>query len=216
MMNKIENLGDGFNLEKFLEARKKTKKVVDEVSSRVFLGMTEEDGHKLIDEILDKYGASNKWHPSKFRIGKNTTKAFREQSEQVKLRKDDIYFIDIGPVFDGHEGDYGETFVFGKSEEYLNIILACKKIFIQTAKACREEDLTGIELYEYASLFSKELGYELNLKMAGHRLGDFPHALHFKGKLKEVNVIPKEHLWVLEILIKHPHRDFGAFYEDLI
>lgn len=52
--------------------------------------------------------------------------------------------------------------------------------------------------------------------MNGHRLGDFPHAVYFKGKLGEIDIIPKEKLWVLEILIRHPRKNFGAFFEDLI
>lgn len=147
----------------------------------------------------------------------NTLKSFRERSEEnIKLKKNDIFFIDIGPVFEGHEGDYGETFVTGRGEDHLEIKRCCERVFKETAKACREDELTGIELYRFAEACSQRYGYELNLKMSGHRLGDFPHAVNFKGKLGEVNITPKENLWVLEILIKHPQKSFGAFFEDII
>ncbi len=215
-MKDIEGVGVNFDFEKYLEARIKTKKVVEEVSSKAFLGMSEEDGHKLVDETLNKYGANKKWHPTKFRIGKNTTKAFRELSEPVKLQENDIYFIDIGPVFDNHEGDYGQTFVFGENDEYSKVISACEEVFERTARVCMEKNLTGFDLYTYAEKTANEFGYELNLKMNGHRLGDFPHAVYFKGKLGEIDFSPKKNLWILEILIKHPKHNFGAFFEDLI
>ena len=47
-------------------------------------------------------------------------------------------------------------------------------------------------------------------------LGDFPHALFYKGQLSEFKKMPVENLWVLEILIKHPEKEFGAFIEDIL
>jgi Xaa-Pro aminopeptidase len=215
-LSHIEGLGDKFRIESFLLAQEKTKACVLEISSKVFLGMTEEQGHELIDKVLEKSGASGKWHPHKFRIGTNTTKAFREISEPTTLKENDIFFIDIGPVFDEHEGDYGQTFVFGENEKYSKIIKACDEVFRSSANICKSEKLSGIDLYKYAQDKAQQLGYELNLKMNGHRLGDFPHALFFKGSLGDVDICPSENRWVLEILIRHPKEEFGAFFEDLI
>ena len=215
-MRHIEGVGPHFDSEKYQQARRKTISVVKEVSSNVFLGMSEEEGAKLVEETLKKYGAEKKWHPTKFRIGKNTTKSFKEKSYPVSLQENDLYYIDIGPVFNGHEGDYGETFIFGKNKDYERIILASKEIFHKTAKAFKERNLTGRDLYQYAFSLSHQYGYELIPTMKGHRLGDFPHGLFYKGGLSECDFSPKENLWILEILIKHPKQQFGAFYEDLI
>ena len=78
-MRHIEGVGPHFDFEKYQQARRKTISVVKEVSSNVFLGMSEEEGAKLVEETLKKYGAEKKWHPTKFRIGKNTTKSFKEK-----------------------------------------------------------------------------------------------------------------------------------------
>lgn len=216
-MDQTEEVGEKFNLKKLLRAREKSILAVHDVASQVFEGMAEKDGIELIDKVLKKHGTDRKWHPNKFRIGKNTVKPFREKSqEEVILQKNDIFFIDIGPIFDDHEGDFGKTFVFGESSEYERVIKACEYVFQKTAMAYKSSGLTGAELYDHAAEVTNELGYSLNLKMSGHRLGDFPHSLYFKGKLGDVAIAPKENLWVLEILIRHPQKDYGAFYEDLI
>jgi hypothetical protein len=56
----------------------------------------------------------------------------------------------------------------------------------------------------------------LNLGAPGHRLGDFPHAVHKAGKLAVAEFQPSSGLWVLEIQIRHPELPIGAFYEDLL
>ena len=76
--------------------------------------------------------------------------------------------------------------------------------------------LTGPALYDYAGARAKELGWELNLDLSGHRLGDFPHEAHYDGSLAEADIRPNPNLWVLEMAIRHPTRPFGAFYEDLL
>ena len=48
------------------------------------------------------------------RFGSNTTKNFDDPSEPgVVLGENDIFFIDIGPIFDGCEGDAGDTVAVG-------------------------------------------------------------------------------------------------------
>lgn len=212
-----ESVGKHFSIDKLLEARQKTKAVVRETALRVETGMTEEDGLNLIDKMLDKYGSENKWHPNRFRIGPNTTKSFREESEPgITLGENDLFFIDIGPVFENHEGDFGETFIHGRLLEYSKISEASKTIFKKTSEAWKMKALNGQDLYAFAKEKALKMGYELIPKMKGHRLSEFPHALHFKGGLSEIETHPTAQLWILEILIRHPTENFGAFYEDLL
>lgn len=206
-----------FNLEKFYEAKRKTKEVVQIVASKVETGMSEKDGVTLINTILKDYSCEKFWHPHKFRIGRNTTKAFREVSEEnIQMKQNDIFFIDIGPVFENHEGDYGETFIHGNKIEYSDIIQASKNIFNATKDKWKTENLSGQKLYDFATKATAPYGYTLNPQMKGHYLSDFPHALHCKSKLAEVAEYPQPNLWVLEILITDPSNEFGAFFEDLL
>ena len=54
------------------------------------------------------------------------------------------------------------------------------------------------------------------MSMNGHRLGDFPHALHYKGKLSDFSEAPFPNLWVLEIHLIDEKINRGAFFEDIL
>jgi len=213
----MENVGNDFCLDSYLDAREKTIDAVRKVSALIKPGMNEAHAMTLIEDTLANLGAERLWHPSKVRFGLNTMKSFREKSEEgILLKEDDIFFLDIGPVFDGHEADYGETFVVGKKEEHYKIARDAKVLFQETREAWQRKKFTGVELYEYADKMASEMGYNLNLKMEGHRLSDFPHALHYKGGLKSADIVPIENLWVLEIHICSKDGEFGAFFEDIL
>ncbi len=218
MINKeIENTGNSFNLQKYFEVRSKTLDLINTIPNKFYVGMNEAQGIKIIKDELNKIGTSKLWHPTKFRIGKNTLKSFREKSDEgITLEENDIFFIDIGPVFESHEADLGRTFKFGSSSQHQKIIDASREIFLNVKNFWKSENISGARLYNYAEKISKELGYTLNLNMKGHRLGDFPHALHYKGSLESINFKPIENLWVLEILIKNSENTFGAFFEDIL
>ncbi len=213
----MEKVGKEFCLDSYLDAREKAIDAVRKVASLIKAGMNESHAIELIENTLANLGAQKLWHPSKVRFGKNTVKSFREKSDpQVILKDEDIYFLDIGPVFDGHEADYGETFIVGDNEDHYKTARDAKDLFQETREAWQRQKLTGVELYDFADKRANEMGYELNLKMQGHRLSDFPHALHYKGGLKSADLVPVENLWVLEIHIRSKIGEYGAFFEDIL
>ena len=216
-MKDPQGVGQKFNLETYLAARKVARRVAFLFASHVEEGMTEDEGLEILDQLLKKNGVEKKWHPSKFRIGKNTVKSFKEKSDpDVKLQEQDIFFLDIGPIIDGHEADYGQTFTVGQNHEYAHAQKTSKLIFDQLAGEWKTNKLSGKALYERASELAQKHGYVLNENMAGHRLGDLPHALHYRGKLSDFESVPLENLWVLEVHIRHPEKEFGAFFEDIL
>lgn len=178
--------------------------------------MSEADAIILLNQELDLTGIEKFWHPTKFRMNGNTVKNFRDSSDPVVLENKDLFFIDIGPVFFNHEGDYGETFVVGTDPELIKLKDASKKIFSETQAAWKKENLSGVELYKFANALAQKLNLKLNYNMYGHRLGDFPHALHYKGKLGTLEKSPLPHLWVLEIHVINEAINRGAFFEDIL
>lgn len=190
---------------------------MNEAFTLCYEGMSEEDGHKILDELMIKYAVEKKWHPSKFRIGINTTKSFKDKSEEmVTLKKGDLLFIDIGPVINDHEGDFGKTFSFGASEEKSAIISDLEIIFTKVKEKWKVDKVSGVELYNYAKQIVEDFGYSLNERMKGHRIGDFPHHLYYRGGLNEFEECPVEGLWILELHILSSANTYGAFYEDLL
>ena len=79
-----------------------------------------------------------------------------------------------------------------------------------------EAGVNGEELYTFLESEASKLGYELDPKMKGHRLGDFPHHVHFRGNLTEQDKKPIENLWVLEVHLLDKENNVGAFFEDIL
>lgn len=206
-----------FNLETYMEARKVAKRIALLFAAQVDVGINEEQGLKILDELFLAQGVEKKWHPHKFRIGSDTTKVFRDKSDQsLTLKENDIYFVDIGPVVNGHEADFAQTFTVGQNPEYSQIQRHSKVIFDECQAYWQSEKPTGEELYAFADSRAKNYGYVLKNQEGGHRLGDFPHALYYKGRLSNFDKIPLENVWVLEIHLNNTKETFGAFYEDIL
>ncbi|EQC50059.1 metallopeptidase family M24 [Bacteriovorax sp. DB6_IX] len=180
--------------------------------------MSEEDGHAILERLMKKYHVEKKWHPSKFRIGINTIKSFKDKSEdKIILNNGDLIFIDIGPVYLQHEGDFGKTFLFGEdNSERGQIIKDLEYIFEKVSSKWKEEKLNGVDLYRYARELTESLGHQLNERMTGHRVGDFPHHVYYRGGLNEFEEYPVKDLWILELHILSKCGTYGAFYEDLL
>lgn len=211
-----ENCGSNFNLDEYYQARAKAIAAVQASAKQIFAGMTEVQAISILHRELELSGIEKFWHPTKFRLGLNTTKNFRDPSEEVVLLKEDLFFIDIGPVFFNHEADYGETFTLGSDPLMIQLKEAAKNIFYATQSAWKTHQLSGIELYQFAEKEAIKYNLKLNSHMYGHRLGDFPHALHYKGKLGTFDKSPAPHLWVLEIHLIDERINRGAFFEDIL
>lgn len=214
-MDAAEQLGENFELSRYLHARSVSRDLVTEIGHQLVSGMSEQEAHELAQDVFRQRGITKFWHPTKIRFGKNTLCTFREESDPaVKLVLGDVYYIDIGPVVEGHEGDYGETFVCGSGSDPL--ISASRELFRFTQEHWRHDRLTGAELYDLASGRAREMELELDRRSAGHRCGDFPHALFHKGKLQDFEATPSAGLWVLEIHVVDPKRERAAFFEDIL
>lgn len=218
MKNNLHQTRDFFNLTEFLQARDKTIKLIDLTVSKLEEGMKEPDCIALLEQLMKDFGVEKKWHPTKFRIGSDTLKSFSEKStELAPLKDNEIFFIDIGPVWENYEGDYGQTFIFNQTEsKFTDLALKAQQVFNHTKDQWVENNLSGMELYRSAEKFSESIGVELNMNMGGHRLGDFPHHLFYRGDLADIDVAPVDNLWVLEILIADQELNRGAFFEDIL
>lgn len=212
----IQDFGEKFDRTKLYLARDIARNITYELSSLIKPGMREEDAHAIYKELCKKYPVEKQWHPAKLRFGPNTLKSFKELSDPYVLQEEDLYFIDIGPVIEGHEADYGETFVLGNNFDHKQIAAASKTIFDEVSKVWREKRITGPELYAYAEERARIHGNILDRESDGHRIGDFPHHVFFRGGLPETNEIPLPDAWILEIHLAHPSGKFGAFFEDLL
>ena len=213
-----EAIGANYSLDAMRAAQAQTWRVLEAIAAAITPGMRESEAMALGEDILAHHGMELDWHPLVIRFGPNTLKIFSEKNDgDLVLGEDDIFFIDMGPVFLGHEGDAGATFVTGHDAEMAACAKAAKTLFERVRKIWHDGDVGGIALYEAAAHEAEKLGWELNLEIKGHRVSDYPHrALPPGGQLGTLDHTPAAGLWVLEIQIRHPTRPFGAFYEDLL
>lgn len=212
----IQDFGEKFDLKKFYHAREIARDMAYELASKIKPGMAEDDAHELYQKICVKHGVEKNWHPAKLRFGPNTLKTFKEVSDPYTLQDEDIFYVDIGPVVDGHEADYGETFTIGSNFEHRHVADTSKKLFDEVSAYWNQTKTRGPALYHWASARAKEYGYHLNMGSDGHRIGDFPHHVFFKGAIIETDEELLPNAWILEIQLDHPKLKFGAFYEDIL
>ncbi|UFS71910.1 aminopeptidase P family protein [Geomonas sp. RF6] len=213
----LEGTRADFSVQLMLEARAKAKEAVHRIAAKVHPGMAEEYANTVVAETLQEMGSSKNFHKAYIRFGTNTTKTFGAESDPgVVLGEDDIFFIDVGPVFGEYEGDAGDTFVTGNNRDFRRAAEDARNVFNAVLEKWKTEKATGAELYNFAEQKAKELGWTLNLDLGGHRLGDFPSGQHYEGPLSEITFTPAPNLWMVEIHLLHPEQQFGSFYEDLL
>ena len=87
------------------------------------------------------YKRQKYWHKRIVRAGKNTLKPYNENPDNLILIKDDILFIDFGPIFDDWEADFGRTYVLGDDKSKIKLMNNlssawedCKNYFVSKKK----------------------------------------------------------------------------------
>jgi Xaa-Pro aminopeptidase len=181
-------------------------------------GMDDVDGKAIVDQAIMESGAQRMWHASQVRFGPNTMLPFGIVPDTPHvLETNDMFFLDIGPCYDGHEGDVGRGFTLGDMPAHLALIEDSKAVFEAVKAHWLTASCTGQELYDFAQAEATARGRTLALEgAAGHRIGDFPHRIHHKGKLKDFGKTPSPDLWILEIHLVDRALKAGAFYEDML
>ncbi|URN90593.1 MAG: M24 family metallopeptidase [Pseudomonas protegens] len=212
-----EAVGLAYSLEGMLHAKRMTWEAIGQIARQVKPGMQESAAREMGLQVLREMGMERIWHPLLIRFGANTLKTFKQRSDgDPLLQENDLFFIDLGVVWDRHEGDCGATFVVGDDAEMHACAAAAKSLFDQVHDHWQSHLVAGPELYRYAQEQARAMGWVLNLDIKGHRVSDFPHAIYRAGDLGDFAACPQVGLWILEIQIAHPTRPFGAFYEDLL
>ena len=146
-----ENVGSGYDESRLLSAQSKTWQAVHAVARKIRPGHTEKDAQGFLKEVMKELGAEKIWHPPQIRFGANTLKPFGKPGEKdVPLSENDIFFLDIGPVFDGYEGDAGTTFIVGDDREMKQLAADAEAVFNEVREEWKKTGVPGRALYEFA------------------------------------------------------------------
>jgi Xaa-Pro aminopeptidase len=213
----IERVGPSYAGDGIEAARLATWQAVRDISAVIQPGMRQRDAIDEARALLVARGISPGWHKVFVKFGANTAMNYWQDTDMdVVLRASDIFFVDIGPIVNGIEGDAGDTFVIGDDADFRRIAADVRDVWRETCDHWRAGGASGADLYSYASQSAQRRGWDLDTDVAGHRLSDFPHKAYHPGPLGDVDFPPTSQRWVLEIQILHPDRTYGAFFEDLL
>lgn len=188
---------------------------------------------RVSDEIrhlaAEMFGVTRHWHKRIVHGGENTLATARENPPDRVIADDDIVFIDLGPIFEEWEADFGRTFVLGDDPRKLALRNDLPAIW-EAGRAYFEADpeITGAQLFDHVVELSRTAGWEFGGAIAGHLVGEFPHE-KIAGHEIDSYVAPGSELpmrradsqgrqchWILEVHLVDPNRQFGGFHEELL
>ncbi len=222
----LEKVGEQFMVSGLLKAREKTIEVLNVIRSEFKEGQSENDARLMALSIFEDYGVKKHWHRPFIRLGEGTVLSFHDPISESRLKPNDVFHLDLGPVWPSeklglsssleYEGDYGDTFVFGKNDDAVKMIEAVHRILLEAQAEWKKKKISGETIYQFMKQQAEKSGYVFVDRVEGHRVSDFPHHKYTRESLSKINFIPKSSLWVTEIMICHPNLKMGAFYEDLM
>ena len=192
--------------------------------------VTESQINQDIYDLAEKmFGTSTYWHKRIVRAGSNTLKPYDENPPDLTLAEDDILFLDLGPVFEAWEADFGRTFVLGSDPLKLKLRDDIAKAFAQGKQYFHSHaEIKADELYRYAQKMARDYGWEYGGPIAGHLIGQFPHEripndkislyVHPDNpmKMRGPDAEGQQRHWILEIHFIDRAKKIGGFYEELL
>jgi Xaa-Pro dipeptidase len=215
-----------------LEAQIKAQRLFAEVEEHSLIrpGRSETEINESIYTLAERmYGITRYWHKRIVRAGRNTLQPYDENPPDLKVSEDDIVFLDLGPVFEDWEADFGRTYVVGSDPLKLQLCRDIEEAFKSGKKHFQQKpDITASELYRHAQELAKQSGWEYGGPIAGHLIGVFPHEripddkitlyVHPKNpnRMKTLDASGQSRHWIFEIHFVDRARGIGGFYEELL
>ena len=185
-----------------------------------------EDIYALAQEM---FGVDTYWHKRIVRAGRNTLAPYDENPPDLTVQNDDIVFLDLGPVFEKWEADFGRTFVVGKDPLKIKLRNDIADAFQEGKQYFKDQpEIRANELFAYCEEMARKRGWEFGGAIAGHLIGQFPHEripqdkislyVHPKNNLRmrDADANGQERHWILEIHFVDRAREIGGFYEELL
>ena len=213
-------------------AQKKAERLFDEVENRGLIrpGITESRLNEEIYELAkEMFGITAYWHKRIIRAGRNTLAPYAENPPDLVIGDDDILFLDLGPVFEDWEADFGRTFVIGSDPLKLKLRDDVGRAFAEGKRFFQDTPtIKANEFFDHAVSLAHKFGWEFGGRIAGHLIGQFPHE-KIAGDKVTLYVHPESRLpmqsldeqgqkrhWILEIHFVDRELGIGGFFEELL
>ncbi|MGA8271633.1 MAG: M24 family metallopeptidase [Candidatus Sulfotelmatobacter sp.] len=215
-----------------LDAQAKAQRLFAAVEEQNLIrsGISETEINESIYALAQRmYGITRYWHKRIVRAGPNTLKPYDENPPDLRVSEDDVVFLDLGPVFEDWEADFGRTYVTGSDPLKLKLVRDIEEGFASGKKYFQQyPEITGAELYRHAQELAEQAGWEYGGPIAGHLIGQFPHERIPDDKItlyvhpgnhrrmREPDATGRDRHWIFEIHFVDRSRQFGGFYEELL
>ena len=219
-------------LKNLVEAEQKAQQLFNEIENKNILiaGNSENKINELIfDLAFNMFGIKKYWHKRIVRCGENTLYPYNENPENLILKKDDILFLDFGPIFEEWEADFGRTYVVGNNPLKKKLKNDIEKAWYEGKKHFNSKTkITGAQLYSYCNGLAKKYGWEFGGEIAGHIIGQYPHEKLEKedktnyihpenhSNMLDLNKKGEKKNWILEIHFVDKEKKIGGFFEQLL
>ncbi len=223
---------EGHRTAELLEAQTRAEALFHQVEARRLIrpGITEKglnaDIYALAQEL---YGITTYWHKRIVRAGKNTLLPYAENPPDLTIGEDDILFLDLGPVFEQWEADFGRTFVLGSNPLKLKMCQDIKSAFADGKQFFNDHPrITSGEFFYYIESLAAKYNWEFGGPIAGHLIGQFPHERIADDKvtlyvhpnsdlpMRSLDEEGRQRHWILEIHFVDRAQEIGGFYEELL
>lgn len=202
-----------------------------EENNLIVPGKTEEQlNTEVCDLAFQKFGIEKHWHKKIVRSGINTLAIYPDNPPNRVIHKDDILFIDLGPIVEGYEADIGRTYVVGKDPNKLKLKRDVESAWYEIREWYQQQTkLKASDLFNYAVLKAKRFGWEFGGEIAGHIVGKYPHEQPEDPKSLELDIHPDNHdniflldangnprHWILELQFIDKENEIGGYFEQLL
>lgn len=215
-----------------LDAQRKAHALFQEIEAQKLIrpGVAETEINESIYALAGRlYGITRYWHKRIVRAGRNTLAPYEENPPDLMVTEDDIVFLDLGPVFEEWEADFGRTYAIGNDPLKHKLCRDIEEAFAKGKQYFQQHpEITAAELYAHAQRLAEQAGWEYGGPIAGHLIGVFPHQ-KIPGDKVTLYVHPDNHNrmqtpdasgrkrhWILEIHFVDRARQIGGFYEELL
>lgn len=226
-------LSDGERRAQLKAAERKALAMFDaiEAAGVIVPGRTESQLDAEIYELAKRdFVVTIHWHKRVVRTGPNALTTYYDDPPLRTLGGEDIVYLDLGPVFADWEADMGRSYALGSDPDKQRLVADLPRVFERVqAHYHASPDITGVELYAFAQAAARDAGWEFGGAIAGHIVGEFPHAQLVPGDRDQHRIAPanpkrmrdpdsngRERFWILEIHLVDRARQFGGFYERLL
>ena len=202
-----------------------------EENNLIVAGKSDEElNSEICDLALNRFGIEKHWHKKIVRTGKNTLATYPQNPPGRIIDRDDILFIDLGPVVDGYEADIGRTYVLGHDPQKLKLKRDVENAWYEIQKWYQQQtQLKASVLFQYVVDKAEEMGWESGGEIAGHIVGKYPHEQPADPQSLELDIHPENHNdmflpdangnkrhWILELQFIDRKNEIGGYFEQLL